>query len=106
MSTTGNYGINLATIAPMNFSMDESHILMIHPQATKSLFVGDLSFFCREVDLYELFAKYGAISSVEIKYGRMRDSMHHGFVEFCSLVSSYAAVKELNGKKFLGRIMR
>lgn len=74
--------------------------------STKSLFVGDLSFFCTEVDLGPLFAKFGNLASLEVKRGRHGDSLMHGFVEYELESSAQVAIAELNNRKFMGRCMR
>jgi RNA recognition motif-containing protein len=81
-------------------------LLQFEPRATKSLFLGDLSFFCTEMDIRELFAQYGIIMNLEIKRGRHGDSLMHGFLEYDREVSAYKAIKAMNGKKFKGRKMR
>ncbi len=85
---------------------DDTAVLAIDPNATKGLFVGDLSSFTTEKDLHQLFGTFGPILSVEIKRGRHGDSLLHGFVEFASEASSYSAIQALHNRKFKGRKMR
>lgn len=75
-------------------------------QSAKSLFVGDLSFFCTELELAAAFSPFGPIASLEIKRGRHGDSLMHGFVEFVSDADAVSAIQEMNGKKFMGRKLR
>jgi RNA recognition motif-containing protein len=72
----------------------------------RSIFVGDLSFFCTEIELASAFEKFGTIVSLEIKRGRFGDSLMHGFVEYDNEASATTAIQEMNGKKFMGRKMR
>lgn len=73
----------------------------------RTLFVGDLSFFCEDSDLRMLFSSFGEVISVEIKRGRATgDSLMHGFVEMDSEQNAEVALNELRNKKFLGRKMR
>lgn len=76
------------------------------PAVTRSVFVGDLSFFCTEIDLATIFSPFGRIDCVEIKRGRYGDSLMHGFVEYESEISAQIAIQEMHGKKFMGRTMR
>lgn len=73
---------------------------------TKSVFVGDLSFFCTEIELAMAFSPFGEISALEIKRGRYGDSLMHGFVEYTTDIAAQNAIMEMNGKKFMGRKMR
>lgn len=69
----------------------------------RTVFVGDLSFFCKEVDLMQLFAPLGKISSVEIKRGPNGESLLHAFMKFESEVSAQLAIQGVHGMKFMGR---
>lgn len=73
------------------------------PSSTKSLFVGDLSFFCTELELVNIFSRFGPIETLEIKRGRHGDSLMHGFLEFVNEADAYRAIQEVNGRKFMGR---
>jgi RNA recognition motif-containing protein len=73
----------------------------------RTLFVGDLSFFCNDEDLRSLFSSYGQVLSVEIKRGKATgDSLMHGFVEMDSEASAENALHHLRNQKFLGRRIR
>jgi len=73
----------------------------------KTLFVGNLSYFCIDANLMDLFAPYGLVESIEIKRGKETgDCLMHGFVEMGSLEAAEAAAMELNGRKFMGRRIR
>lgn len=74
--------------------------------STRSLFVGDLSFFCKEHDLNMLFSTVGYVIGVDIKRGRSGDSLMHGFVEMESEEIAEAALFRFNDFKFMGRKMR
>lgn len=80
--------------------------MMDEQRARRTIFVGDLSFFCSEVDLGPVFAKIGNIVSLEIKRGRHGGSLMHGFVEYDLEASAQNAIAQLNGQKFMGRCMR
>lgn len=75
-------------------------------QHTKGVFVGDLSSFCTEKDLYDLFARFGRVSAIEIKRGRHGDSLLHGFVEYDSEQAASTAIQAMNRFKYKGRKMR
>jgi RNA recognition motif-containing protein len=75
-------------------------------QHSKGVFVGDLSSFCTEKDLYDLFARFGRVSAIEIKRGRHGDSLLHGFVEYESEQAASTAIQAMNRFKYKGRRMR
>lgn len=75
-------------------------------QPTRSIFVGDLSFFCDEQNLVDLFSRYGVVLSTEVKRGKYLDSLMHGFVEMESTDDARTAILELHDQKFMGRPMR
>lgn len=71
------------------------------------LFVGDLSFFCTEQHLQELFSTYGPVSEARIKRSdRGNRTLMYGFVRMEELKHALQAAAELNGKLYMGRAMR
>lgn len=83
-------------------STDKSNPL----HSTKELFVGDLSSFCTENDLRNIFSDYGEVIFVEIKRGRHKESLLHGFVEMSNCSEATKALEAVNGMRFKGRKMR
>lgn len=79
------------------------------PKATSSssVFVGDLSYFCQEVDLYQLFRPFGEILRVTVVRGKdgktTKKTCYYGFVDFCNPSSAQSAIEAMQGKMFLGR---
>lgn len=69
----------------------------------RTVFVGDLSYFCNEVQLMQYFSAVGKVLSVEIKRGSTGESLLHGFIKFEADAGALAAVNHLHGVKFLGR---
>ena len=71
------------------------------------LFVGDLSFFCQEKQLIELFSKFGPVAEARVKRSdRGNRTLMYGFVRMEELKNALQSVAELNGKLFMGRAMR
>lgn len=71
----------------------------------RTIFTGDLSYFCTEDDLLKLFTPIGNILSVNV--ARKNDSsLMYGFVEFESLDVAEQAAKDLNRQMFMGRNLR
>jgi RNA recognition motif-containing protein len=75
-------------------------------EPSRTLFLGDLSYFCSEEDLCALFHSYGPIAAVRIRRGVTGESLLHGFIAFHSAEATMRAVQELDGKEFMGRILR
>eukprot|EP01042_Synura_sphagnicola_P017199 gene17199-21734_t len=76
---------------------------------TTTLFLGDLSVICDEIQLYELFSQFGLVQSVQLKKSDRDPQRAHlgfGFVKFASRVCAERALEELNGHFFLGRALR
>lgn len=75
--------------------------------AVVEIFVGNLSVFVTERDLYELFVPYRGLRSVRLKTGR--DGVANagfGFVQFSSREEAEYAVVDLNGASFMGKQLR
>lgn len=71
---------------------------------SSNLYVGNLPFEATEEDLNEIFAKHGEVVSAKIvmdrETGRPRG---FGFVEMAQSEEAENAIRELNGKDFMGR---
>ncbi len=78
-----------------------------HQRNPYELFVGDLSFFCEEQDLFEIFGAFGAVDGVRIvrNDGRNR-SLMFGFVCMSNGDEAMDAINHLHGKLIMGRIMK
>lgn len=71
------------------------------------VFVGDLSFFCKEYDLYDLFSRFGYVLKTRIKRSeRDTRTLMYGFVVMQKLEEAQRAVEALHGFRFLGRDIR
>jgi RNA recognition motif-containing protein len=72
-----------------------------------TIFVGNLSVFCTEQELVQIFARYGTI--VEIRMAKSEDKTKHlsyGFVKFSNVASAQLAMIELDGKILCGRPLK
>eukprot|EP00597_Dinobryon_sp_UTEXLB2267_P006583 CAMPEP_0170093194 /NCGR_PEP_ID=MMETSP0019_2-20121128/26339_1 /TAXON_ID=98059 /ORGANISM="Dinobryon sp., Strain UTEXLB2267" /LENGTH=811 /DNA_ID=CAMNT_0010313935 /DNA_START=155 /DNA_END=2590 /DNA_ORIENTATION=+ len=79
----------------------------IQSLSNNSLFIGDLSKFCSESELENLFAKYGQITDVKIKRNNNTGkTLSYGFVTFASESSATNAMNSLDGSMFFGRKLR
>lgn len=80
----------------------------VAPGANKStLFLGDLSAFCSEADINEIFSPYGEV--LEIKIMRSEEThrnLSYGFIKFAAHNSAKKALNGLNGVLFCGRNLR
>eukprot|EP01032_Pedospumella_encystans_P025922 gene25922-29282_t len=72
-----------------------------------TLFVGDLSIFCTEEDLRELFEQYGELAEVKIiRCEETKKNLSYGFVKFVDTEAAVKANEELNGTLLCGRPLR
>lgn len=72
---------------------------------SRVLFLGDLSYFCREEDIFALLAGYGP-SAANIRRGLNGESLMHAFITLESAEATVAAAAVLDGVEFMGRNMR
>jgi RNA recognition motif-containing protein len=72
-----------------------------------TLFLGDLSIFCSENDLFNLFQKFGPIETIEIKRAeKNKPCLAYGFIKFAYRQSAAQAVDAVNDTLFMGRFIR
>ncbi len=72
-----------------------------------TVFVGDLSIYCTEKDLYELFKSFGPIEEIRLKRSNSdRTSLSYGFVKFATVEQATTAISTMNGYMHLGRGLR
>lgn len=91
--------------AKLQHSAVESNKLNPSPEST--LFVGNLSFFCEERHLFELFDQYAHVHHVRIMRNDFRTrSLMFGFVTLGSLHEANELERLLNGTFFMGRKLR
>jgi len=74
--------------------------------ASRTLFVGDLSYFCKDEHLIELFGPFGPVIKAHVRRGATGDSLMHGFVAVESPDCAQLAIERLNGYEFMGRNIR
>lgn len=71
------------------------------------LFVGDLSYFCTEEQLRELFGNFGHVVEARIRRSeRGGHSLMHGFVKMTSLDDAQRSANALDNKMYMGRRLR
>ena len=79
--------------------------MALHGKTT--LFVGDLSIFCSEAEIAQMFRPFGEI--IEIKIMKSEETSQHlsyGFIKFGTIASAQSAMDSLNGVILCGRPMR
>jgi RNA recognition motif-containing protein len=77
-----------------------------HFDTNRTIFVGDLSYFCTEDDLVPLCSPFGHITAVKIRRGNQGKSLLFGFVENAHQDSTELAFADLHGKLFMGRNLK
>lgn len=72
--------------------------------ASRVLFIGNLSYFCEEHHLFELFAEYGCVEAVRVVQNVDKNkSLMYGFVTMSNHMEACQMVDLLNGHLFMGR---
>ena len=98
----------IGSIRNIHFDWFQGYTINIVMSANKStLFLGDLSAFCNEQDIYNLFRPYGNI--LEVKIMRSEETsrnLSYGFIKFLNPVHANQAMVSLNGQLFCGRNLR
>lgn len=85
----------------MAFSLSSSSNL------SSTLFLGDLSIFCQESDIYHLFNTFGPIERIEIKKNEHSGpQLTYAFIKFKFAHSAEMALRQVNGTLFMGRFIR
>ena len=72
------------------------------PEHCRSLFLGDLSCFCSEQDVYNFFLPYGEIQTIRVMRGKQNKALGYGFVTYADLDCAVKALA-LDGELLLGR---
>ena len=76
------------------------------PTNSINLFVGNLSWDATEDDLRAFLEGFGAISSCKIMTDRETGKPRgFGFVEFADRTQGEAAMRGVNGREFMGRLL-
>lgn len=69
----------------------------------KKLFVGNINFDVKDIELEELFKTIGTVIYAEIVRFFDKKSKGFGFVEMGTVEEAQKAIKKLNGSDFQGR---
>ena len=71
-----------------------------------TLFLGDLSIFCKENDLRALFEPFGTVISIHMKGKEQKKNLSYAFIKFESRECAENALREINGQIFKGRALK
>lgn len=74
---------------------------------SRTIFVGDLSYFCNDQHLRQIFEPFGPLEMVQVKTSKGgQPHLAYGFVRFSNPNSAVAAIKAMDGYILLGRAIR
>lgn len=80
---------------------------MNYSATERSLFLGDLSVYCTEQDIYEIFQPFGPIESIQLKRKSTSNSRpSYGFIQYQFRESAEEALRVMNGRVVHGRAIR
>ena len=91
---------------PMNSGLNAGNRKETNFEPNKTLFLGDLSYFCTEDDLFNLFSGYGPINTIRVQRGVSGEPLLHGYIVFHSPMSARQALVDMDGLAFMGRNLR
>ena len=72
-------------------------------EMNKKLFVGNINFDVKDIELEELFKTVGKVLTAEIVRFFDKKSKGFGFVEMETVEEAKAAIEKLNGSEYKGR---
>jgi RNA recognition motif-containing protein len=72
----------------------------------ETIFVGNLSYFCSEGVLRNIFKPYGTVNSTIIRKTKANQTLYYGFVQMKSSQEASLAVSNLDGCMVQGRRMK
>jgi RNA recognition motif-containing protein len=81
----------------------------LSPESSQAstIFVGDLSIYCTEQDLYTSFQRFGTIGAIRIKRGGPdKINLLYGFIKFTHRHQAESAIRAMKGFLLLGRAIR
>lgn len=74
-----------------------------YSEEERSLFLGDLSCFCEEVDVYRFFASCGEIEGIRLMRSKNNNKcLGYGFITFYD-INVLPIAMQLYGRVFMGR---
>ncbi len=92
---------------PSNVTIDSSKMTSSKwSNPTRSVFFGNLSYFCTAEDLRNICQPFGEIKKSHICRSPNGNSLFYGFVEFEDIVNADDGVQALHNKLFMGRFLR
>lgn len=71
----------------------------------ETIFVGDLSYFCSDQDLKQLFQPFGVVKSASVRRSANNESLHYGFVQM-KIEDATVAFHNMQGRKVMGRHLK
>lgn len=76
------------------------------PVEHRTLFLGDLSIYCNEQVIHEVFSRFGVIEQIRLKNASMNNELSYAFVTYVYRDDAENALRQMNGTMLLGRKIR
>lgn len=87
---------------------NQNHNQNQNMQQSRTLFLGDLSLYCTEKEIFQVFTSFGPIVSIHLKRVPQGPATHlsYGFVRFQHRYSAETAMISMQGALLFGRPLR
>jgi RNA recognition motif-containing protein len=72
----------------------------------RTLFIGDLSWFCQENDVFDAFSPVGEIEDIRLIRSKENKCLGYGFITFKTAQDAYNAMNQMNGQVLVGRKLK
>lgn len=71
-----------------------------------TIFIGNLSFFCKESDIIDMLSAYGKAKNVEFARSPEGNNLLYGYIELDDVSQAQQCAADLNGRLHKGRHLR
>ena len=81
--------------------------MLVNEKQQRTIYLGDLSAFCNEQELYEVFKPFGEIQEIKLMRSKHDGScLGYGFMTFATIEQAFNAMESMHGKMLIGRQLK
>ena len=86
--------------------MEASHNEPEVEEHYRTLFLGDLSWFCQDSDVYHAFSRSGQVEDIRLIRSKENQCLGYGFITFKTVQDAFKAMNDMNGQVLVGRKLK